>query len=278
MVGLPYPSPRRSAGGSSAGPKFVRPVPRRLKIDLENNRDYLVITSSTSISKADLIAQAHAVEPSLPGSALAWERFLIGSGGAGYSGAGFGGLPGSTARDVIPFDAIPDDAVFEIEIGAPGIGQANGQGTMSGSSAIYPLNVAPLQVVGGLPGEAAQADQRALHVWASQNGIEISDLGQNLWPGSIFPSGPSSSSGPGAGAPNVLADTNIPYVSGGYGSRSFDRMYRCGDGGGASPTGIGEDAPGVGGGGGAGDPAYPGGSGHVGELRYAIIVMETING
>lgn len=262
----------------SAGPQFIRPVPRRLLID-SNVVDYIEISESTQISKADLIAQAHAIEPDLPVSALGWERFLIGSGGAGYSGTGYGGLPGATARDIIAFDDIPDGTVFEIEIGAPGVGQVGGQGTAAGASAIYPFNVGYMYAEGGLPGEATQANQRELHLWAMQNGIQISDLGQNTWH-STYPVGPSSSTGPGAGAPNDFSEADWWQVEGGYGSRSLDAMYQCGDGGSANAAGgdyIGQDAFGVGGGGGAGDASYPGGSGGVGALRYAIIVMEAVN-
>ncbi|MCZ7890433.1 hypothetical protein O9X99_01965 [Agrobacterium salinitolerans] len=278
MVALPYPSPRKSSGGGFAGPTFIRPVPRRLLIDQINNRNFLETITSTALTKPDLVGFAHAVEPGLPVSALGWERFLIGPGGAGFSGRGYGGLPGGTARDIVPFDAIPEDAVIQIEIGAPGVGQVGGQGTYAGySSVTFGDNY--LRVEGGMPGEGSQENQRALHLWAMQAGITISDLGQNIWPNQQ-PVGPSSFAGPGAGAPNDFADV-IGTVYGGYGSRNPDDMYKCGDGGNAGYAGGdypgGDAVAGPGGGGSAGDAAYPGGAGSYSAFRQAIIVLEAIN-
>lgn len=125
--------------------------------------------------------------------------------------------------------------------------------------------------------------QRTLHLWAAQNDVKISDLGQNTWSGDVMVVAPSSPDGPGAGAPTDY-DTNLySGIYGGYGSyltRFLDPMYACGDGGG--PGSFVDDYAGgaglfPGGGGGASGPSYPGGAGAAAVIRIAIVYMEPIN-
>lgn len=272
-----------AAGTGPTGPKYVRR--RRLQIDPDNGRDFREITETISMLKSDFVNIANAAEPDIPVNAMHLECLLIGAGGPGHSGIGYGGLPGVVKRFTIPFADLPDDiegAPTHIEIGAPGLGAIGGPGYQGGSSSIsYGIGGSNfIWAQGGLPGQGSQSVQRELGLWTAQNGITISDLGQNNW-NTVYPVGPSSPSGPGAGAPNDF--DNMMYgsgVYGGYGARDADRMYEFGDGGSAYGHGFdnrGGNASGYGAGGGAGDADYEGGSGGSGLFRYAIFVMETVD-
>lgn len=282
MVALPYPSPRKSTGGTGpTGPVYIRAVPRRLWINQFSHGEYHEIVNSTITGKDYFVALAQEAQPGVPAGALGLEYFIDPAGGPGFSGPGYGGTPGATRRGIIPFDKIPDDGSIMFELGAPGLGQAGGKGYAAGQSSITTSDYSiQIYAEGGLPGQGSQEMQRSLHLWAAQNGVTISDLGQNSWSPDVQPVGPSSPDGSGAGAPTDY-DTNQYYtVYGGYGARPGDPMYACGDGG--SPGSVVDDNQGSdgnfpGGGGGASGPSHPGGSGAAAVIRVAVVVLESIN-
>lgn len=274
---------RASGGTGPAGPSYIRPVLRRVESDFFPNTTWDEIFSSTSKTKADLVAIAQAGAPGIPTNAFGLEYFIIAPGGPGFSGSGFGGLPGATARGIIPFDLIPDGGSVNFEIGAPGVGQADGQGSLGGMSTIVFSDGTNLIFAEcGRPGEQSQEAQRANNAWTTVNGIMISDLGQDIWTG-MYASGPNSSNSPGGGAPTAYDTVKYPVIAeGGLGAFPItDFMYMCGNGG-ASGS-VQNDTPGFsgatpGGGGGASGPSHPGGSGGAAVTRYAIVFWEPVNG
>lgn len=281
MVPSPIPVGNQDGGTGPSGPSYIRPVIRRVASDFFPNTTWDEITTSTSISKADLVAIAQAGAPGIPTNAFGLEYFIIAPGGPGFSGSGFGGLPGATARGIIPFDSIPDDVVINFEIGAPGVGQADGQGSLGGMSTIGFSDGSNLIVAEcGKPGEQSQEAQRANNAWTAVNGIMISDLGQDIWTG-MYASGPNSWNGPGGGAPTAYDTVKYPDIAeGGLGAFPTDAMYMCGNGG-ASGS-VQNDTPGFsgatpGGGGGASGPSHPGGSGGAAVTRYAIVFWDAVN-
>ncbi len=279
MVPSPIPVSNQDGGTGPSSPSYIRPVLRRVESDFFPSTTWDEIFSSTSKTKADLIAIAQAGAPGIPTNAFGLEYFIVAPGGPGFSGSGFGGLPGATVRGIIPFDLIPDGGSVNFEVGAPGIGLVGGQGYSGGMSSIT-LSDYSIEIIaeGGLSGAGSQADQRAQNLWIDMNNITISDIGQVRWPNMISV-GPSSPNGPGGGAPNAYdPDQYPPY--GGYGARTADAMYACGDGG--EPGSLLEDYAGAagftpGGGGGASGPSHPGGSGGDAVTRYAIIYWEPVN-
>lgn len=266
-----------------AGPTYIRAVPRRISSPAFSASEYHEITATTSRTKASLVAIAHDAKPDIPTSAFALEGFIVCAGGPGFSGLGFGGTPGPTRRFLIPFDRIPDGGSVDFEVGAPGLGQAGGKGYAAGSSYVTSSDYTwQISAEGGLPGQGSQEMQRSLHLWAAQNDVKISDLGQNTWSGDVMVVGPSSPDGPGAGAPTDYDTNAYSGIYGGYGSyisKFLDPMYACGDGG--NPGSFVDDYAGAaglfpGGGGGASGPSYPGGGGGAAVIRIAIVYMEPV--
>jgi hypothetical protein len=294
---IPYPSPRKgSSGGGGSGP--VRSRKRYFPVGT-GGANFVTHTESSITTKAALIAEVQAIDPTISAGAMGQEFLAIGGGGNGGVGVGAtGGLGGGTKFVEIMLSDLSDgDIAIEIGAGAsagsppPGAGAATS--VIDGSTEIC-------AAAGGFGGVAAGQTPTADEVYA-QAVSRNADFPNPLSTGSFF-GGSASATGPGCGGRLPTATETWPepkgtgvYQTGGIGcnaepwrvyggfssgSAGFacdDTVFRsCGGGGASSTSGNGGDGGDGGGGGGAGGDGFLGGAGGNGRLRRRPFVWESV--
>ncbi|MBY3363753.1 hypothetical protein [Rhizobium laguerreae] len=294
---IPYPSPRKSSGGGNSGPVRVR---KRYFPIGTGGATFVAHTESAVTSKAALIAEIQAIDPTIPATAIGQEFLAIGGGGNGGVGVGAtGGLGGGTKFVEIMLSEVSDgDIAIEIGAGASAGSPAPGAGAatsvIDGSTEICAAS-------GGFGGVAEGQTPTADEVYSlavSNN----ADYPNPMSTGSFF-GGPASASGSGCGGRLPTSTEMWPdpmgmgvfYQSGGTacnaepwrvyggfgsgaaGSPCDDTVFRsCGGGGASNSSGDGGDGGDGGGGGGAGGDGFLGGAGGNGRLRRRPFAWESV--
>lgn len=291
-------------GGSGGGSGYVRE--RILKIDPVNDKDFVRYLTSSSLSVADIVSIAQAVEPGVTAAALKAEFMVCGSGGAGASGTGtgtgddaivWGGLPAHPIFHTVNVGDLDATVPISIEVGAVTSGSVGGS-FLYGNSSTISITLASGQTYhitsyGGDGGTTSTSMYKLSVHYARSAGLTADD------PTIVAPLMQRVNStpvGPGIGAPFSVttpmtserggnANHSLPHIM----TESFymfdgDHHFRAfGIGGLASyeffdPEFDTRDGGSPGGGGGAGDSAvgHAGGSGGAGEVRLQLSVMETV--
>lgn len=296
---IPYPSPRRSSSGDGSTSGYVQS--RFLLIDTVNNRDFVRLLSSTSMSVADIVALGQAVDPTANADNLRADFMIFGSGGAGASGPGngsgdsdtvWGGFPAHPVFYSINLKDIHSSVPISFDVGAVASGQLNAVGLAGNPSSIsVPLadgSFVNVMSVGGFGGQLSTALQRQYYVGMSEYGLQMLD--PTVYAPFMQRVGDCPTD-PGAGAPFSTSITYSRY--GGFSNSEsfhlsrnseepdgFEHFLMSGAGG-FSSLDLNEgtetrNGGSPGGGGGAGNSAvgHVGGAGGAGEIRIRLSVME----
>lgn len=282
MVALPYPSTRKgSSGGGTSGP--IRVHRTNYLVDPDNGRDYLEYTSSWAISPAEILETLQAIDPTIGREDVMLDLFVVGGGGNGGSGAGsFGGFPGMVAFTTVQLSAIAEDSMIAIEIGAGGLGNADGYYDFGTETSIveldwqgYIVDANSVTASGALSANPASLPQNLGRY--VEYGVMLSDPAL-VSADSPIPNrfGAGSANGPGCGG--RLSSLDYMTINGGLASRnSRDAFTACGMGGrstndpdvvnGLPVTGFPGFSPGGGGGAAVAGAAGGDGAGGVARIR-----------
>jgi len=271
-----------------------------------NDKDFVRYLTSSSLSVADIVSIAQAVEPGVTAAALKAEFMVCGSGGAGASGTGtgtgddaivWGGLPAHPIFHTVNVGDLDATVPISIEVGAVTTGNI-GSSFLYGNPSTMSITLASGQTYhitsyGGDGGTTSTSAYKLSAYYARTIGFTADD------PTIVAPLMQRVNStpiGPGIGAPfSVTSPMMTSY--GGNANRALqhimteslfmfdgDHHFRAfGIGGRASyeffdPEYETRDGGSPGGGGGAGDSAmgHAGGSGGAGEVRLQLSILETV--
>ncbi|WP_027489234.1 glycine-rich domain-containing protein [Allorhizobium undicola] len=287
MVALPYPSPRRSAGGGASRV----PISARILHYDADGLDHLKITTSLSTTTADLIAQILAPEPALDPRQVEIDIMVIGGGGQGAVGeTAYGGLPGCVCRRKQWLSELAKAGDVYIDIGAGGDDPSSAS-WVAGNVSSFRVNFVDgssfyVDAVGGAGGTLDAHQHQQNYRQMVGYGATYADPSADL-DGISNPFGPGgggniadSTAGMGGWASRADANYSLPGANtpGGYAQDAFANWFLQFGGGGAGAIETSETPPrgGLpGGGGGAAVPGVTPGPGANGEVRIQTTVWET---
>lgn len=262
------------------------PLPVRKRILKFASADHLKFTSSTTTSKAALVATIAAVEPGLDQRQIELEFMAIGSGGAAASGEiAYGGLAGLVFVKKLWLSDVPEGSIY-VDIGAGGLGTVADIGNGGSPTSITFTGGRSIEAAGGYGGWSTPDAHRVSWSFAVGYGARYCDPTITK-DGVHNPFGPGNggSRDPGyfgIGGSSSAADKEM-ILSTGYeiGTAGIDAdpnlFEQFGSGGSAGDNSTPGGKGGIpGGAGGASYIDFAGGSAERGEARIRVGIWETV--